>query len=104
VLQNLNYKFEDLFWNLRPGYMLNNRGNVIQFPAGTRDFSFLCKATMAQRLTQPQIRWVPWAVSSDLKRPARESDLIVHLCVTSRLMLVKRYIHLPIRRHTGALN
>ena len=49
-------------------------GIMVQFPAGTPDFSFSKVSTMVLGPIHPSIQWVPWALSLGVKQPGYEAD------------------------------
>jgi hypothetical protein len=56
------------------GYVLDDRGSRVRFPAGAGNFLFTTASRTALGPTQPHIQWVPGALSLGIKRPGREAN------------------------------
>jgi hypothetical protein len=56
------------------GYLLDNQGSRIRFPAGAGTFLFTTDSRTALGPTQPHIPWVPGVLFMWVKRPEREAD------------------------------
>jgi hypothetical protein len=56
------------------GYVLDDRGSRVRFPAGAGIFLFTTASRTALEPNQPPIQWVPGALSLVVKRPGREAD------------------------------
>jgi hypothetical protein len=58
------------------GYGLDDWGSKVQFPVGAGNFLFTTMSRTALGTIQPPTRWVPGAVSLEVKRPGREADYL----------------------------
>jgi hypothetical protein len=49
-------------------------GLRVRIPARQKNHFFTKTSRQALGLTRPRIQWVPWVLSSEIKRPGRETD------------------------------
>jgi hypothetical protein len=56
------------------GYGLEDRGVEVRVPVKIKNILFSTSSRPALGSTQTPIQWVPWALSSGVKRPVREAD------------------------------
>jgi hypothetical protein len=80
---------------IETGYVLDDRGSGVRFPAVAKNFSLLHRV-------QPPIQWVLGAPSPGLKRPEREADH--SLPSNADVKNAWRYTSTPISLHDVVLN
>jgi hypothetical protein len=67
-------KSQDSSVGIATDYRSDDRIIGVQIPAGAGNFSFRHSDQTGSGPTQPQMQWVPGALSPGVKRPGREAD------------------------------
>jgi hypothetical protein len=80
-------------------YRLDGQGSI---PGRSIDSSLLHSVSTGPGATQPPIKWVPGALSADVKRPGSEADYSPPS--SAEVRVVELYLHSPISLHGSMLN